>query len=490
MTITIDPLIANKLKANEFRSLYAKLETYYDGNGVYDAPSQAAFDAGKWLEALKPLRNVAPRSVEFYAVKMLSGPVQIITKTEGDTDPLKDALEQVITWSNFNEKKQLYQRDMAKLGDLYWKVQYGYDESVKPPKEPVITKVFIEQVQAENVVDFKEDPRGYLLNIRIETLIPDGKGGKKNRIEFCDKEADIPYYAAWETNQEWPIPLDELGDAVDYVPLAQWGINFVNYVHVKFKDTGAMRGQGCFTHALDKIDEANRQATRLAQMVFKKASGTNWIKTTAFDKDNRPLASPPVADATGKPITALTVTDDTWLRLPAGSSVESTIPSIAWEAIRNIANDMVEELKEDMPELRYYDQVMGANQSGLAISYILMPALDRAREAGTNFATGLERALKMALTMGQFAKVLQVTGSYEAGNFDHTIAISAVIEPSNDEKARTLDILVKAKVPKYVAMKIAGFSDKIIQQTKDEDGAATNEKKKTALEIIEASRAK
>jgi hypothetical protein len=227
-------------------------------------------------------------------------------------------------------------------------------------------------------------------------------------------------------------------------------------------------------------------------MVFKKASGTNWIKTTAFDKDNRPLASPPIADATGKPITALTVTDDTWLRLPAGSTVESTIPNIAWEAIRNIANDMVEELKEDMPELRYYSQTQGANLSGTALSYILGPALDRAWEAGTNFANGLSRALKMALTMGQFAKVLQAPGTYENGDFDHTIVVPPPFDMDVIEKSTVFNTM-SSKLDKYVAMKIAGFGDKIIQQAKDAEGEAEKEKLDTAgrfLDMIEAKKPK
>jgi len=488
----VQPLVTNRLLLDWY-ALYNKCELYYSGNGVYDDTSMAAYGLSKWLEAIKPLRQVSNRSVEFYATKMLVGNVQIVTGEEGDTHPLLDALNQVLTWSNFDEMKQLYTRDLSKLGDLFLKVQLGYadqppvKEGQKPPK-PVADKVYIQQVPSENVVKFEEDERGYLISIRIETPIDvDDQNQTIYRTEYYTKkseDATMAYYSVWESNLQYPTPLDEYGEPKEWGPLAQFGIDFAPFVHDKFKNTGALRGTGCFTHTLDKQDEANRQATRLAQMVFKKAGGTTWLRQNAFDKDNRPLAPAPILDAAGKPTTTVSLTDDIMPRLPSGTTLESTVPNIAWEAIRNIANDMVEELKEDMPELRYYSQTEGANMSGKALSYTLAPALDRAREAGTNFATGLTRALKMALTMGQFAKVLQVAGSYDAGDFDHTITVPDPFPPDDAERAITTKAWKDAGLDLPTSMEMAGCTPKQIEKAQKAADEAMKAKAKVAVDMI------
>jgi hypothetical protein len=467
----INPLLTNRNL--DFQRQYAKNELYYGGIGVYDDASMAAYGLSKWTEALKPLRNVCHRSVEFYATKMLTGNVQIVTGEEGDAHPLLDAINQVLTWSNFNEKKQLYTRDLSKLGDLWWKVMVEED------------KVYLQQVPAENVVEFDEDVRGYLSHVRIETPITSDKPGVNMwRTEYYAKDEDIPYYSVWEGNLQYPTPLEEYGTPLEWGPLASFGISFVNFVHVKFQDTGALRGVGCFAHALDKQDEANRQATRLAQMVFKKAGGTTWLKQNAFDKDNRPLPAAPIRDATGKVTNALELTDDLLPRLPAGTTLESTVPAIAWAAIRDIANDQVEELREDMPELRYYASIEGANLSGKSRSIMLAPALDRAREAGTNFATGLSRALKMALTMGQFAGILQPPGTYDAGNFEHSITIPDVFAPDAAEKAQTLQALKSAGIELGLAMEMSGFSKDEVEKATAAAEEAQRAKAELAINMV------
>jgi hypothetical protein len=244
----INPLLTNRNL--DFQRQYAKNELYYGGIGVYDDASMAAYGLTKWMEAIKPLRNVCHRSVEFYATKMLTGNVQIVTGEEGDAHPLLDAINQVLTWSNFNEKKPLYTRDLSKLGDLYFKVELSYKDQPKakegkPPPKPIVDKVFIKQVPAENVVDFEEDDRGFLKYIRIETPIDSDKPGvNMYRTEYYTKKSDdaeLAYYSVWEGNLQYPTPLEEYGEPMEWGPLEGFGITFPPFVHDKFQDTGSLR---------------------------------------------------------------------------------------------------------------------------------------------------------------------------------------------------------------------------------------------------------
>ena len=431
--------------------LYTKLDKYYEGNGLYDDPSMHAYIMGKDLEALKPLRDVANRSVEFYANKIIPGSVEVVTTDE----QLKSAIEQILKWSQFDGQRQRWMRGMSKHGDLFIKVNVTDD------------KVFIEQIDCRYVVEFEEDARGILQEIRIEIPQTDDEGRELYYVEYWEPE----YYSTWETTVAG-MELDQLGTPVDYNTTASLGVNFIPIVHVKFKDVGNPRGIGCFTHALDKIDEANRQATNLAQMIFKNAEGL-WVQQSAnFDKEGRPMAPAPIKDKTGNFTQNLELTKGAFVRMPAGSELVSTIPNIPYEAVRQIANDMVMELSEDLPELKYYSLQPGANISGKALGMLLAGAIDRAQEAGRNFRGALVRAVQMALTMGVFAQVLDAgLGTYANGDFDHDYNFGQYFQPDTLEKANEFSTLVGGGVPMESAMKIAGYTQEEIDLASKEKSA-------------------
>jgi hypothetical protein len=478
--MTLNPIVERYMtnRLLPFQERYEIAELRYAQNGMYDKKALGAYYQVSWIEALKPLRDVGYRSVEFFANKVMQGPIQVVT----DNDALKEAINQILRWSNFDEKKQLYLRQDAKLGDLFWKVNN------------VNGKIFIDNIYPGYVVDFEEDSRGYLTKIRIEVPKTTEDGQLTNQVEYWQK-GETPqecYYSVWETDQTYPVGLEELGTPIDFGPIAAFGIDFLNFVHVKFIDVGEDRGYGCFTHAQDKMDEANRQATRLAQMVFKRAGGVWTLSSSNVDKDNRPMAPAKMLDANGNQTNILDVSEDALITLPAGHTLTPTIPTIAWGELRNIANDMVSELKEDMPELRYYDSVEGANLSGKALGVILAPALDRAREASNNFATGLSRVLKMALTMGQYARLLQVSGTYDNGDFDHTIVIPEVFSQDAGDKAIVLGQLKTAGLDLFVSMKMAGYTADEIKEAQTAAQTAADAKAnqiKNTLSIINQTKA-
>jgi hypothetical protein len=425
------------------RELYAKLDAYYDANGLYDAPSLNAHQLSKFMEAMKPLRNVANRSVEFYANKIIPGNVEIVTTN----DRLKEAIEQVLKWSNFDGQRQKWMRGLSKYGDLYLKINVAND------------KVYLEQIEAKYVKDFEENDRGILQWIRIEIPQLDESGNNVYYVEYWDKG----YFSTWIAPQE-DMELDQLGDAQDYGLIKGLGIDFVPFIHVKFKDVGKERGAGCFTHALDKIDEANRQATNLAQLIFK-AEGI-WVqRSDSLDKDGRPVAPAPVTNSAGTQTNNLELTKNAFVRLPAGTDLVPTIPDINYASIRDIANDMVTELTQDLPELKYYS-LEGGDLSGKAISLLLAGALDRAQEAGRNFKAGLIRAAQIALTMGITGGVVDASlGTYDAGDFEHDYSFGLYFTPDATDKSTNLQTLVTATVPLEVAMKIAGYSKDEIDET-------------------------
>ena len=141
-----------------------------------------------------------------------------------------------------------------------------------------------------------------------------------------------------------------------------------------------------------------------------------------------------------------TFTDNSILYLPGMSRLESLVPDINYGDALAILNAMMDELEQDLPELKYYS-LKETDLSGKAISLLLSAAFDRADEARNNFIQGMEKANSIGLTMGVFAGIFpETTGSFENGDFDHEIQVEAFSEDIS-EKATTLKVLVESGLP-------------------------------------------
>jgi len=149
--------------------------------------------------------------------------------------------------------------------------------------------------------------------------------------------------------------------------------------------------------------------------------------------------------------------------MPGMSTLNSLVPNIQYDAALNILNAQMAELEADLPELKYYNLKDQSNVSTKTVKTILASALDRAGEAQDNLKDGLIRLNEMALTIGSYFGLWNV-GSYEAGDFDHEILCDDFFSESMDEKVTTLKMLRDSSLGLRTALKLAGFSDDIIEQ--------------------------
>lgn len=420
------------------QELYSKLKEYYDNNGLYTGIQGNAYYSNTWVEAIKPVRTVVNRSVEFFVSKVIPGDlnnVQIVA----DNQAVKESIQQVWKWSNFSAQKQVAIRYLALYGDLFFKVVSDTD------------KVFFEILEPKYITDFKVDSRGYVTEIRIDIPVKNSNGQNLTHTEYWNKE----YYAIWE-HQLGEAPLEQLGDAKDFGYLSEFGIDFVPFVHIKFRDTGELRGKSCVAHALDKIDEVNREATRLTQLLFRYNKPIFVISANDKDSNGRPIPAPKIKPEDTE------LKDNAIVYLPGVSTIQPLIPNINFESALKILQDGMNELSQDLPELRYYS-LQDSQLSGKAIRLLLAGAIDRAEEARGNFIQGVIRLNQMALTIG--SSLFKGIGSYESGSFEHTILVSEMFPTTLEEKANTLQLLVSAGFPLISAMKKLGFSEDEIAET-------------------------
>jgi hypothetical protein len=239
------------------------------------------------------------------------------------------------------------------------------------------------------------------------------------------------------------------------------GIVFIPFAHAKFRDVGADRGVGCFVHALDKMDEANRMATRLHQMLFRYNKAL-WVSSTNQQSSDGTFVAPPLPG--GK----LTMKDDTILSMPGMSTLESLVPDIKYAEALAILDSMMKEIEKDLPELGYANLKDKGVISGRAVRLLMADAIDKVIEARANLEAALIKADKHALTLGMVNGIFSGLGSYDAGDFDHSFQERQVVELDDLDKAATLQALVNAGMPILTAMGQAGYEDEVIMKAEAE----------------------
>lgn len=437
---------------------YNMLRAYYLSNGVYDVLRNLLSGLGVKKEALKPLRNPAYRVVEFYAAKLWPGVLPAALPIDTENQAIIAPIQQVWTWSNWAAEKQAVARTFPLYGDLFLKV------ATRSDSQGQVSRVYIQHLEPQSVTAFDADERGYLTFIRLD--VPqqrrkqDGKTESYTLTEVWDKGAQS--YRLWEHKKGPAEDLDKLGEPASERSFGDFGIDFVPIVWQPFRHIGDERGMAAITPALDKIDEANRQATRLHQMLFRYNKPLWAASAGGVDGSGRPLPPPRLGDGNSLELSDDPATDDV-VRLPGATKLEAMVPDLNYDAALNVLRDQMAEIRRDLPEM-VYSEIQERNElSGVAIRYLLEAAIDRLLEARGNAEAALIRANQMALTIGQNVGLFRGLGSYEAGDFTHSFATRPVLSEAELERSQIVQGYVGAGVPLVTATRRSGWTESEIE---------------------------
>lgn len=443
----------------DHRATYDLLRAYYYNNGLYDELRAGLVAVAMDEEALKPLRNPANRVVEFYAAKLWPGSLPGALPIETENEAVGEAISRMWGWSNWGTQKQVAARWLSLYGSLF----------VKVANRP--GRVFLQLIDPRYVPDFDTDERGFLTYFRADVPQVSRNGDEvesQTYTEVWDKGAGT--FRVWVHDQDYGVDVEKLPPPDVSEELGAFGIDFVPVVHLKHRDTGDDRGDGAFTHAVDKIDEANRMATRLHMMLFRHNRNLWALKANLVDPSGRPMPAPRIgSDGSDE----LTVGDNTVVRLPGNSELQSMVPDLRYDAALAVLNAHLGELEHDLPELAYYRlKERGGDLSGRAVRMLLSDAIDRVIEVRGNAESGLARADEMALTLGQVAGLggfeTGTIGTYEAGDFGHTFMERDVIPMGEEERSQVMATYVQGGLAVVTAMRRAGWSNVEIQEAQAE----------------------
>lgn len=466
-----------------WRNQYNYLRAYYLSNGLYDVLRETFREIGYSPEALRPLRNPAYRVVEFYAAKLWPGALPQALPIVAENDRLQLNIEKIWQWSNWGSEKQAVARSFPEYGDLFLKIATRTENDR-------IVRVYMQNLEPQTVTDITADERGYLTYIRLDTpqqrRDADGKLKPYTLTEVWDKSTQL--FRRWEHDKLTTTDLRLLGTPTVEKPFSAFGIDFVPVVWQPFRHIGDERGMAAITPAIDKIDEANRQATRLHQMLFRYNKPLWAAAANGMDGSGRPLPPPRLGGANGNTL-ELSENDDDIIRLPGTTSLAALVPSVNYDSALSVITAQMDEIQRDLPEMIYSGIQERTDLSGKAIRYLLGAALDKLIEARGNAEHALIRAHQMALTIGQQAGLFDLGGTFESGAFDHSFAPRPVLELSEEEQSTIVKTYHDAGVPLSTAASRAGWSDDAVTGLENDLAKQqAEEQTQLALQLVRAQR--
>lgn len=416
------------------RQLMAFLLAYYESNGLYDRLSAAFREEGIWKDARKPIRNPTFPAVEFYPMTLWPGslPDALPIVLGNDVDEaVKPAIEKVWAWSNFSQKKQLAARQAPLTGDLFLKV------TTDATDEKDAERVFLQVIKSVDVTEFAEDEMGHVTMVRFEVSKMSQKGKWGTWTELWDEEG----YKQWWHQRGFGMPIADLGTPDDELAPSDigGGIDFVPWTHAQFRDTGDGWGLPLIMPAIDKIDEVNRKCTRLDQIMFRYGSPPWMVSANTVDEKGRPIPAPKLSDDD-----VVVVRDEEIFYMPGKAKIDFLIPNLQYGEYRARILEDLEEIRETLPEITYYQLIKEGAISGAALRYKMAPAISRAIEARGNGEAAIARADSMALEIGSSLKLegFAGLGSFTDGDFEHRFAERDVIPLTAEERATTIKTYV------------------------------------------------
>lgn len=446
-----------------YREVAKLLWSYYLNNGLYDELRLT----GYFLDEpnLKAIRNPAQRVVKFYGDTIWPGrlPDALPLDLEATANQqLKEPLADLWKWSNWQQRKQILVRWTAVLGETYIKV--AQPEGKK--------RVYLQLNRPEYVTDYDDDEQGNITYIRVD--VPRSKRDG-DEVEFFLHtevwEKENGRCRIWEHDKTPETPIEQLGTPKkDYDLQETWGIDFIPWVRAVHLDIGEDRGVGAYLLQLDKIDEANRLATRLHTMLFRHNDVTWALESNMVDAaTGRPLPPPRIAtdiDSNGNEVVDLS--GEKFIRLPGMAKLTSLVPNINYESALSALNAHLAEVKNDLPELRYYDLPELGELSGRAIRLLMGPAITSAEEVRGNLEDALVRAQKMALTIGQNTGVWKNLGSYDDGDLEHGFEERPIIPADRTEAAEIIKAEKEAGIPLFTSLRKSGATEKEMNQLEED----------------------
>lgn len=342
------------------QALLFKREGYYDGSVYAKASGALGWLGPRINQAVKPLYLPLARAVDVDA-GIVPGEWAF---AEDAPDAWQDARDVLFAWSGWKKRGVLY-------------VHYGAVYGVSGLK--------VSDLRAEKRVMVRPvNPLCYM-------LVPnaDGSDGVSVGLTVEQRTDEQGPYEYAEVVTPESIRTFRNGEPFGFAPLeAEYKneLGFVPMVEVPHMEVGAALGESTYEKTMPLLDEVNKLATYLAEIVAKH-SEPQWAVSGAEGTD------------------LVKSGDNVWF-LPSGATATPLVAGVDIGGVLEFVREIREQVFGSLPELAF-DELKKANQIATAtLELQLMELVLKIKRVRPNYDDGLVRALRMA---GQAAASMGVS---------------------------------------------------------------------------------
>lgn len=435
----------NHLEMYYHNAVYTELERYKDyhfqksNHGLY--------------RFTRAVYNPYARLVDLYADTVYRGRIDYEELSTGavpfDTldNRKRNAIRNLLRWSNWQDNMSLYVGEGAKLGDSVIKI---VDERDK-------RKVRLEVQHPGIYRDVEFDAVGNVKRAVIEYTRYDDEKTQRTRqgylyTEVIEKRGDFVRFETFKDGDSFACYSDANGQ-----PVAGWDAeyDFVPIVWLKHRPSSrASYGLSAGHGVINKIDELNSLASRTHDQIGKMVNAM-WAVL-----GSKGTAQIEVDDSKGEvPL----------VHLPEGMDMKPLVTQLDIDAAMNAVEKLIIEIERDTPELALHRIRQNGNLTAPGVKAGFGDAINKIGGAMNRYDACLVRGIQMALTIGGIAGYDGFQGfdlnSYQRGDLELNIKERPVIDDalSASEKVTFLIQLPDNKLRSLI-MREMGFGRTEIQE--------------------------
>jgi Phage portal protein, SPP1 Gp6-like len=444
-----DSYVARLWRYNQALHYYAN--TSYDLVNVY---AEVYKQQKNLYKHIRSIYNPVARLVDFYPGKVYGGTIDYeklrtgaIPITIAD-DALRNAIRQVLRWSNWSTQKGLFVRNGALYGDTALKVVDDRDHG--RVRMEVLDPRKIKYIERDDVGNIKRAIIEYMDYDESQPLTPNST--PQNKPYMYTETIDDESFKTYRDGQPYAYYEDADGHLV---PEWENEYGFVPLVIAQHRNYGLEWGGSAYSNTTSKIDELNDAASLLNDQVRKAVQTIWWAAGVSKGTD--------LAASTDK-------RDEVpMVYAPEGSQPHAMVAPIdITAAIKNL-EEMLAEIERDLPELSLHRLRDRGQLTAPGVRAGYSDAIDRVADARANYDDALVRALQMSVAMGGFNRYEEFRPysleQYQESALDFTIADRPVIDDQLSEM-ETVQFLIQTGAPSPAIWERMGYNDEQINKWK------------------------
>ena len=428
------------------------LSSFRDWTGQY----KTRYGLYKYIRAIY---NPSYRTGEFWRSHVWAGSLKLLLDhfEYGDNvneDQLREAIEQVWQWSNWEIKKDIVPLYGSVMGDV----------GILIVDDQLHQKVFFDIVHPGNISHVEKDVMGNIKGYEIQEERFDPRTHLERTVvykEIALRDGENVVFTTFLNDKPFPWNGIESSWTRPY--------GFVPMVLIQHNDVGLQWGWSEILPGQSKFREVDDVTSKLDDQI-RKLVDSPWLMAGVSKPTSSPTASETSLASTAASNRPQPGREEIPIFYgPEGATATPLVADLEIEQTSNHISSIIKEIERDYPELRLMsllNENVGA-VSGRALEVARQPSESKVLQRRPNYYNALVRANQMAVAIAGFNGYNQFNlDSFDAGLLDHSIGNVPIFTAGDFDKQELLNgkvtilkLLTDAGASLEQAALLAGFSE-------------------------------